>query len=99
MVSFPYYSHIFRDSCGSGMGIVWETYQKGVPLLGVPENPTDECGGCLDDCFLYSSFGDFCELCRGPTPQSPFLAVALINQYTCIHLLYAIMVFTYDIYI
>ena len=23
------------------MGIVWETYHKGVPLLGVPENPTD----------------------------------------------------------
>ena len=23
MVSFPYYSHIFRDSSGSGMGIVW----------------------------------------------------------------------------
>ena len=26
---------------GSGMGIVWETYHKGVTLLGVPENPTD----------------------------------------------------------
>ena len=24
MVSFPYYSHIFRDSYGSGMGIAWE---------------------------------------------------------------------------
>ena len=23
MVSFPYYSYIFRDSCGSGMGILW----------------------------------------------------------------------------
>ena len=23
MVSFPYYSHIFRDSYGNGMGIVW----------------------------------------------------------------------------
>ena len=42
MVSFPYYSHIFRDSYGSGMGIVWETYHKGVPLFGVPENPTDD---------------------------------------------------------
>ena len=39
MVSFPYYSHIFRDSYGSGMGIAWEAYHKGVPLLGVPENP------------------------------------------------------------
>ena len=42
MVSFPDYSHIFRDSYGSGMGIVWETYHKGVLLLGVPENPTDK---------------------------------------------------------
>ena len=48
MVSFPYYSHIFRDSYGSGMGIVWETYHKGVPLLGVPENPTD-CGAVLGE--------------------------------------------------
>ena len=41
MVSFPYYSHIFRDSYGNGMGIVWEAYHKGVTLLGVPENPID----------------------------------------------------------
>ena len=41
MVSFPYYSHIFRDSYGSGMGIVREAYHKGVPLLGIPQNPTD----------------------------------------------------------
>ena len=41
MVSFPYHSHIFRDSYGSGMGIVWEAYHKAVPLLGVPENPID----------------------------------------------------------
>ena len=32
---------ILRDSYGHGMGIVSETYHKGVPLLGVPENPTD----------------------------------------------------------
>ena len=33
----PYHgTHIFRDSYGSGMGIVWEAYHKGVPLLGVP---------------------------------------------------------------
>ena len=37
----PYHSHIFRDSYGSGMGIVWEAYHKGVPLLGVPENPIE----------------------------------------------------------
>ena len=24
------------DSFGNGMGIVWEAYHKGVPLLGVP---------------------------------------------------------------
>ena len=29
----PYHSHIFRDSYGSGMGIVWEAFHKGVPLL------------------------------------------------------------------
>ena len=23
------------------MGILWEAYHKGVPLLGVPENPTE----------------------------------------------------------
>ena len=23
------------------MGMVWEAYGKGVPLLGVPENPTE----------------------------------------------------------
>ena len=33
----PYYgTHIFRDSYGNGMGIVWEAYHKQVPLLGVP---------------------------------------------------------------
>jgi len=37
-----YYTHVFRDSYGSGMGIVWETYHKGVPLLGVPENLTEK---------------------------------------------------------
>ena len=40
-ILFPYHSHIFRDFYGSGMGIVWEAYHKGVPLLGVPENPID----------------------------------------------------------
>ena len=35
-ILFPYHSHIFRDSYGSGMGIVWEANHKGVPLLGVP---------------------------------------------------------------
>ena len=30
------------------MGIVWEAYHKGVPLLGVPENPID-----IIQCNLY----------------------------------------------
>ena len=33
------YSHILTIRHGIGMGIVWEAYHKGVPLLGVPENP------------------------------------------------------------
>ena len=42
LVSFPYYSHIFRDSYGSGMGILYgKLTNKGVPLLGVPENATE----------------------------------------------------------
>ena len=39
-ILFPYYSHIFRDSYGSGireyMGIVWGP--RGPMSLGVPEN-------------------------------------------------------------
>ena len=38
MVSFPYYSHITPIRIPKDMGIVWETYHKGVPSLGVPEN-------------------------------------------------------------
>ena len=40
----PYYSHIFRDSYGNGMGIVWEAYHQGVPLLGVPGITLDKFG-------------------------------------------------------
>ena len=40
-IRFPHHSYIFRESYGSGMGIVWEAYHKGVPLLGVPENPIE----------------------------------------------------------
>ena len=43
-------SHIFRDSYGSGMGTVWEAYHKGVPSLGVPENPTDRL--CMSPKYL-----------------------------------------------
>ena len=51
MVSFPYYSHIFRDSYGSGMRIVWV---RGPIIGGVPKNPTqswvhhDRCIFCGD---------------------------------------------------
>ena len=36
MVSFPYYSHTTPIRIPKDMGIVWEAYHKGVPLLGVP---------------------------------------------------------------
>ena len=41
MVSFPYYSHTTPIRIPKDMGMVWEAYHKGVPLLGVPENPID----------------------------------------------------------
>ena len=48
MVSFPYYSHIFRDSnMGVGLGnSMGPAYHKGVPFLGVPENPIDMGFAC-----------------------------------------------------
>ena len=51
MVRFPYHSHIFRDSDGSGMGIVWEAYHKGFPLLvalKIPLNLKQEPVGTRD---------------------------------------------------
>ena len=41
LASFPYYSHTIPISSGILMGTVWEAYQNGVPLLGVPKNPID----------------------------------------------------------
>ena len=38
MVSFPYCSHTTPIRIPKDMGIVWETYHKRVPLLGVPGN-------------------------------------------------------------
>ena len=35
MVSFPYYSHTTPIRIPKDMGMVWEAYHKGVPLLGV----------------------------------------------------------------
>ena len=74
MVSFPYYSHTTPIRIPKDMGIVWETYHKGVPLLGVPENTLDDCaGGVLPNstyqptnlCVFYNKvstrwFGGFC---------------------------------------
>ena len=37
----PIYSHTIPISLGILMGIVWEASHKGVPLLGVPENPIE----------------------------------------------------------
>ena len=34
-------THTIPISLGILMGVVWEAYHKGVPLLGVPENPID----------------------------------------------------------
>ena len=45
MVSFPYNSHTTPIRIPKDMGIVWEAYHKGVPLLGVPENPIDRIHG------------------------------------------------------
>ena len=34
-------SRVIPGTPNNGMGIVWEAYHKGVPLLGVPENPIE----------------------------------------------------------
>ena len=65
MAGFPYYSHLFRDSYGSDMGIVWETYHKGVPILGVPgitlDSSTDAvCFWKVLDSNREESKGGFC---------------------------------------
>ena len=36
MVSFLYYSHTTPIRIPKDMGMVWEAYHTGVPLLGVP---------------------------------------------------------------
>ncbi len=41
MVSFPNYSHTTPIRIPKDMGIVWEAYHKGVPLVGFPENPIE----------------------------------------------------------
>ena len=42
---FPYYSHTTPIRIPWSMGMVWEAYRKGVPLLGVPENPIESMAG------------------------------------------------------
>ena len=41
------------------MGIIWEAYHKGVPLLGVPENPIEMITGkyTLQGTITYPTFG------------------------------------------
>ncbi len=48
MVSFPYYSHTTPIRIPKDMGMVWEAYRKGVPLLGVPENPIEITASWVD---------------------------------------------------
>ena len=42
-------------SLGILLGVVWEAYHKGVPLLGVPENPTKKRG--WEPCNVYKILG------------------------------------------
>ena len=49
MVSFPYYFHTTPIRIPKDMGIVWETYHKGVPFWGVPEIPLIGCLGYIAD--------------------------------------------------
>ena len=67
MVSFPYYSHTTPIRIPKDMGIVWESYHKRVPLLGVPENILDEMP-FSSECFTcWNAFvGEVvCGLCEG----------------------------------
>ena len=48
----PYYSHIIPILQGILMGMVWEAYHKGVPLLVVPENPIDPFSGTCKSSIL-----------------------------------------------
>ena len=54
-ILFPYHSL----SLGILMGVVWEAYHKGVPLLGVPENPIEKVFTCkpTDDLQVNSILG------------------------------------------
>jgi len=47
MESFPYYSHTVLISLGILLGVVWEAYHKGVPLLGALEIPLEKGVGNL----------------------------------------------------
>ena len=49
-------------SYGSGVGVVWEAYHKGVPLLGVAENPIETwLAGkwTMSRCISYRKWGVF----------------------------------------
>ena len=49
---FPYYSHTTPIRIPEDMGRGWETYHKGVPLLGVPGITLDEKIGTML-CFTF----------------------------------------------
>ena len=82
MESFPYYSHTAPIRIPKDMGIVWESYHKGVPSLGVPENilETNHLPGRMilqvtslfnfwrDDQFFHVDFIStrVCDECPGP---------------------------------
>ena len=63
MVSFPYYSHIFRDSYGSGMGIVWAP--RG-PIIGGPWKSNWEITFYGDDLWGMRSWNHLERFTLGP---------------------------------
>ena len=58
---YPYYSHTTPIRILKDMGIVWEAYQKGVPLLGVPGITLDSWNG-KSSCFSTYSTHSFWQM-------------------------------------
>ena len=48
MASFPFYSHTTPIRILKDMGMVWEAYHKGVPVLGVPGITLDSENGFVE---------------------------------------------------
>ena len=69
---YPYYSHTTPIRIPKDMGMVWEAYHKGVPLLGVP--------GISLDCIIFSlSFVEGVDLRKKTENQFP-------QDFTCLTL-------------